>query len=221
MGQLNEFVTPLHTRAKRDYVARVVEFDKGDCAKVAKQYGYEYWDGPRQYGYGGYGYDGRWSVVAEALIKEYSLTSDSSVLDIGCGKGYLIYELLKIIPTLKVRGLDISTYAIENAKEEVKEFIVKGHAKELPFADSEFDLVISNTTFHNLKIDELMSSLKEVTRVKKDKAWICVESYRNEKEKANLLYWQLTCESFYSPEEWQWLYNFCGYDGDYEFIYFE
>jgi SAM-dependent methyltransferase len=221
MGKLTEFVTSLHTQSQRDYVARVVEYSKGECAAIAKKFGQEYWDGPRQYGYGGYSYDGRWKAVAQAMIAKYGLTNQSEVLDIGCGKGYLLYEFTQLLPGIKVKGLDISKYAIENGLDEVKENLVHGHAKELPFAENQFDLVISNTTFHNLFIKDLFTALKEVARVQKEHAWICVESYRNEYEKANLLYWQLTCESFYSPEEWEWIYSECGYNGDFEFIYFE
>ena len=219
--KLQHFVTPLHKRANRNYMERITEFDKGECAKIARQYGKDYWDGDRQYGYGGYSYDGRWKVVAESLIKEYNLTVNSRILDIGCGKAFLLYEIKALLPGATVSGLDISEYAIENAKPEVKEFLVQGNAKKLPFDDNSFDLVISNTTLHNLKINELFSAVKEIARVSAKDSWICVESYRNEKEKANLLYWQLTCESFYSPEEWMWIYEKNGYKGDYEFIYFE
>ena len=217
---LREFVTPLHTKSKRNYLERVNSFDKAQCATLAKQYGYDYWDGERQYGFGGYRYDGRWEIVARRMIEQYNLTNDSSILDIGCGKGFLLYEFKKILPGCKVVGLDISEYAIQNAKEEIKEHLIVGHAKSLPFKDQSFDLIISNTTFHNLKIFDLVIAIKEVARVGKQ-SWICVESYRNEEEKVNLLYWQLTCESFYSPEEWVWLYESNGLKGDYEFIYFE
>jgi protein-L-isoaspartate(D-aspartate) O-methyltransferase len=216
---LREFVTPLHTKSKRNYIERVNSFDKAHCAEVAKKYGFDYWDGERQYGFGGYNYDGRWEVVAKKLIETYNLTANSSILDIGCGKGFLIYELKKLLGC-NVSGLDVSEYAKAHAKEEIKNNIVIGHAKSLPFADKSFDLIISNTTFHNLKIFDLISAIKEVARVGKQ-SWICVESYRNESEKVNLLYWQLTCESFYSPEEWVWLYETNGLKGDYEFIYFE
>lgn len=218
---LKEFVTPLHLKSKRDYVARVTAFDKGHCAAIAKQFGFDYWDGERQYGYGGYKYDGRWKVVAQNMIDHYQLKSDASILDIGCGKGFLLYEFKQLLPNCKITGLDISEYAIQKAKPEVKEFLVQGHAKKLPFADKSFDLVISNTTLHNLKIFDLECAIREIARVKKNHSWICVESYRNETEKANLLYWQLTCEAFYSPEEWNWLYEKNGLKGDYEFIYFE
>lgn len=215
------FVTPLHTKTSRDYIARVNEFDKAECAIVAKKFGKDYWDGPRQYGYGGYKYDGRWKAVAQEMIKFYKLNENSRVLDIGCGKGFLLYELKQLLPNCTIQGLDISHYAIEHAKPEVKEFIALGHAKELPFKDNSFDLVISNTTLHNLKINELYCAVREISRVTAKDSWICVESYRNESEKVNLMYWQLTCESFYSPEEWKWIYEQNNYNGDYEFIYFE
>lgn len=218
---LQEFVTPLHKRSTRNYIERVNAHDKGHCAQIAKQYGQEYWDGERQYGYGGYRYDGRWEVVAKNMIEHYKLGPKARILDIGCGKGFLLHEFKKLLPECTIAGLDISKYAIENAMPDVKPFITHGHAKELPYADKSFDLIISNTTFHNLKINELMSGIREVARVGTGKSWICVESYRNESEKANLLYWQLTCESFYSPEEWVWLYESNGLSGDYEFIYFE
>jgi ubiquinone/menaquinone biosynthesis C-methylase UbiE len=216
-----EFVTPLHQKAKRDYVARVVEFDKGECATVAKKFDKDYWDGERQYGYGGYRYDGRWRAVAEAMITQYGLKADAKILDVGCGKGFLLHEFKTLLPNCTVVGVDVSRYAVENAKPEVKPYLKVGTAAKLDFSDREFDLVISNTTLHNLKIFDLYSAVSEIQRVSKGAAWICVESYRNEKEKANLLYWQLTCESFYSPEEWQWIYQKCGYTGDIEFIYFE
>ena len=218
---MTDFIQDLHGATKRDYVARVSEFDKAQCAQVAKQYGYDYWDGERQYGYGGYRYDGRWRSVAAKMRQYYQLAENARILDIGCGKGYLLYEFTQLLPQCQITGLDISEYAIENAKPEVKDRLMCGNARELPFDDKSFDLVISNGALHNLKIYELINAIQEVERVRAGKAWICVESYRNERERANLLYWQLTCESFYSVDEWEWLYKKYGYQGDYEFIYFE
>ena len=221
MGKLINIVTSLHESTKRDYLARMVD-DKIHCMEIAKQYGKDYWDGNRRYGYGGYKYmPGRWKPVAEKLIKIYNLNSESKVLDIGCGKGYLLYEMKLLIPNLGITGIDSSDYGLENAKDEIKLFIYKHNAEDkLPYEDKEFDLVISLGTFHNLRLPELKKALGEMERVGKQ-GYLMLESYRNEKELFNLQCWALTAESFFDKDEWIWLYNNFGYRGDYEFIYFE
>jgi len=195
--------------------------DKVHCMRIARKYGKDFWDGDRRYGYGGYKYDGRWEPVARRLIETYSLPADAKVLDVGCGKGFLLYEFKKLLPQATVKGFDISSYAVENAKEEIKEKLFVHKAQNpYPFEDDEFDLVLSITTLHNLGINELKPALKEVERVGKNK-YIVVESFRNEEELFNVQCWSLTCESFFRPEGWVWLFDEFGYTGDYEFIFFE
>jgi len=215
------FITPLYKRTERDYIGRVTEADKAACAEIARQWGKDYWDGDRKHGYGGYRYDGRWAPVARAMAETYGLEAGARVLDVGCGKGYLLYELTRVVPGIEVIGLDISRYAIEHAKEEVKPFIHEGNATELPFPDDHVDLVISIMTLHNLEIFDLARAFAEIERVGRGEAYFLTESYRNEREKMNLLYWQLTCQSFFSRAEWLWLFDRWGYRGDYEFFYFE
>ena len=216
-----DFLTKLHTSTKRDYVARVVEHEKAECATIAKQYGKDYWDGERHYGYGGYSYDGRWLPIAQAMVDHYGIKPGDKILDVGCGKGYLLHEFTQAVPGVEISGMDISEYAIENAKEEVKPFLKAGHAKKLDYADDSFDFVVSLGTLHNLFVYDLKSAIQEIQRVGKDKKYIALESYRNESEMANLLYWQLTCQSFYNPEEWEWVHKDSGYVGDFGFIFFE
>jgi protein-L-isoaspartate(D-aspartate) O-methyltransferase len=216
-----DFLTPVHSSTKRDYLARVNAYPKSEAAKVAKKFGADYWDGDRKFGYGGYTYDGRWRPVADAIAEYYGIGPGDSILDVGCGKGFLLYELTQSVPGVEVRGLDISSYAVANAKEEVRPFLQVGNANSLPFQDDTFSLVVSVTTLHNLHCFDLDKALREIERVGKESKYIVVESYRNEAEKVNLLYWQLTCESFYSPDEWQWWFDRCGYTGDHSFIYFE
>jgi SAM-dependent methyltransferase len=220
MGQLKNFVTPLHTSTKRDVLVRMND-NKVECMLKAKEYDFDYWDGDRRFGYGGYKYiPGRWKSVAESLIREYNLVSGSRVLDIGCGKGYLLYELLLLEPGLIIKGIDNSNYGLENSKEEIKQFLIYHKAQDpLPFGDKEFDLVISLGTFHNLKVFDLKSALKEMERAGRQ-GYLMLESYRNEQEMFNLECWALTAESLFSVSEWIWLYNEFGYSGDYEFIYF-
>ncbi|ARJ66510.1 SAM-dependent methyltransferase [Magnetospirillum sp. ME-1] len=221
MAQI-DFIQKLHTRTSRNYVQRVVDFDKADCAAIAKQWGHDYWDGERQYGYGGMRYDGRWRVVAEDMAIHYGLKPGMRVLDVGCGKGFLLYEFTQVVPGIEIAGLDISAYGTEHAKKEVKPFLTLGDARSLPYPDSSFDLVISLGTLHNLPVEGVVQAAREIQRVGRDhRKYIMVESYRDEREKANLLYWQLTCESFHRPESWKWLYDQAGYTGDYGFIYFE
>ncbi|PIQ25952.1 SAM-dependent methyltransferase [bacterium (Candidatus Blackallbacteria) CG17_big_fil_post_rev_8_21_14_2_50_48_46] len=216
-----DFLSTLHKRTQRDYIGRVNEFPKAEATRVARRFDFDYWDGDRKYGYGGYRYDGRWKAVAEAIAEHYQLKAGQRVLDIGCGKAFLLYELTQVVPGLEVVGIDISDYALENAKEEVRPFLQKASATELPFADQSFDFVFSLNTLHNLYCFELDKALREMQRVSKGPKYLVVESYRNEAEKVNLLYWQLTCESFFTPEEWDWWFEKTGYQGDHSFIYFE
>ncbi|MDD4951772.1 MAG: methyltransferase domain-containing protein [Desulfovibrionaceae bacterium] len=218
-----DFVSRLHKKTSRNYLERVCEHDKIECATVAKRYGREYWDGDRRYGYGGYTYDGRWEPVARDMIEHYGLGPGMRVLDIGCGKAHLLYEFKKLVPGLKVRGVDTSEWGLATAKEEVREDLTLAPAQSLPFGDKEFDLVYSLATFHNLKVMDLERAIGELNRVAKDpaRAYIMLESYRNEAERVNLMYWQLTCESFFSVDEWEWLFERFGFKGDYSFIFFE
>jgi ubiquinone/menaquinone biosynthesis C-methylase UbiE len=221
MGRLLNIVTPLHKATKRDYVARMMD-DKVNCMLKAKEYEGDYWDGDRRYGYGGYKYiPGRWKPVAQALIDIYGLKSDARILDVGCGKGYLLYELKLLLPSAHVVGFDISKYGLANAKEEIRNHLFRYRAQDAyPFGDKSFDLVISLTTLHNLRLFELKTALAEIERVGKNK-YVMLESYRNELELFNLECWALTAESFFDAAEWIWLYEHYGYTGDYEFIYFE
>lgn len=213
-------INSLHNSTKRNYFQRMAD-NKVSCMKIAKKYSKNYWDGPRRFGYGGYKYiPNRWTKIAKKLISIYKLKKDSSILDLGCGKGFLLYELLKIIPELKITGFDISDYALKEARKikniNFKKFDIR---KKLPFKNKSFDLVISLATLHNLKLFDLVFSLKEIERVGKKK-YLMVESYRSDQELFNLQCWALTCESFFSDKEWVWLFKKFKYFGDYEFIYF-
>jgi SAM-dependent methyltransferase len=219
-----DLLSAIHKSTQRDYLARVndLDFPKPKAAELAKQWGFDYWDGDRKICYGGYRYmEGRWEKVARAMAEHYGIKPGDKILDVGCGKGFLLFDFTKIVPGIEVYGLDISKYAIENSKEEIKDRLQVGNAIELPFEDRSFDFVYSITTLHNLHCYDLDKALREIERVGKKNKYVCVESYRNEVEKANLLYWQVTCEAFNTPEEWDWWFKQTGYTGDHSFIYFE
>lgn len=216
-----DFISTVHERTRRDYLARVNEFPKEQAAEIAKRFDREYWDGDRRFGYGGYRYDGRWRKVADALREHYGLRAGDRVLDVGCGKGFLLYDLTQSVPGIEVAGIDVSRYALENARAEVRGALQEGSASQLPYADDTFDLVISINTLHNLRCYDLERALREIERVGRRDKYICVESFRNELERVNLFYWQLTCESFHAPDEWEWWFERAGYRGDHSFIFFE
>lgn len=218
-----DFMSVVHKATRRDYLARVndPEYPKARAAELAKKWGFEYWDGDRRINYGGYRYmEGRWEKVARAMAEHYGLKRGDKVLDVGCGKAFLVYDFTKVVAGIDIQGIDVSEYAIANAKEEVKDRVRVGSATRLPWPDRHFDLVYSLNTLHNLHAYDLEPALREMERVGKKK-YLCVESYRNEVEKANLLYWQVTCEAFNTPEEWDWWFKLTGYTGDHSFIYFE
>lgn len=219
-----DFLSVVHKSTSRDYLARVndQEFPKAKAAELAKKWNFDYWDGDRRINYGGYRYmEGRWEKVAKVMADHYGLKAGDKILDIGCGKGFLLFDFTKVVPGIEIYGLDISEYAIKNSKEEVSGRITLGNATDLPFEDNYFDFVYSLNTFHNLECYDLYEALKEMQRVGRENKYICVESYRNEMEKANLLYWQVTCEAFNTPKEWEWWFEHTGYIGDHSFIYFE
>lgn len=219
-----DFMSVVHKSTKRDYLARVndPDYPKPKAAALAKQWGHDYWDGDRRICYGGYKYmEGRWEKVARALVEHYGLKPGDKILDVGCGKAFLLYDFTKVVPGIEIHGIDISEYAIDNAKEEIKDKLQTGCATTLPYPDNYFDLVISINTLHNLHNYDLDKALREIERVGKKNKYICVESYRNEEEKANLMYWQVTCEAFCTPKEWEWWFKQTGYTGDYSLIYFE
>jgi SAM-dependent methyltransferase len=220
VGRLLNVVTPLHKRTPRDYLARMVN-NKLEAVATAKRYGFDYWDGDRRYGYGGYRYDGRWKTVAEELIRIYHLEPDARILDVGCGKAYLLFELKQLLPGAEVTGFDISEYGVAHAKEEVRDRVFVHRAQDpYPFGELQFDLAISLGCLHNLRLFDVKAALGEMERVARHK-YVMVESYRDEAELFNLQCWALTCESFLADTEWIWLFDHVGYTGDYEFIYFE
>jgi SAM-dependent methyltransferase len=221
MGRLLNIVTPLHKATRRDYLARMVD-DKVNCMLKAKEYEFDYWDGDRRFGYGGYKYlPGRWKPVARALIDAYGLKAGSRVLDVGCGKAFLLYEMQLIEPGLELTGFDISRHGLASKHADFKGALFRQRAQDrYQWTDKHFDLVISLGCLHNLKVFELQTAVSEIERVGKNK-YLMVESYRNEQELFNLECWALTAEAFFDTQAWIWLYDHFGYNGDYEFIFFE
>ena len=204
-----------YPKTKRNTSERKIIKNK-EIILTAKEYGYDYFDGDRKYGYGGYYYNPKyWSQVSKDLIKYYNLKNNSSILDIGCAKGFLLYEFKKNLPDINIYGIDISEYAIQNAMPEVKKFIQLGNAKDLPYADNKFDLVLSIVTLHNLTIIDLKKALNEISRVSKKNAFITLDAYSNDAEKKNMEDWNLTAETVMSKKDWVKFFKDNNFNGDY------
>lgn len=216
-----DFISTAHISTRRDYLARVLAGNKAEFSKIAKRFDKDYWDGSRNTGYGGYNYDGRWKPIARLIGEHYKLNSGQRVLDIGCGKGDLLFDLRGEFSGIEIFGLDVSEYAIKNSVIGVRDRLKVGSATQLPFPDDYFDLVLGINVLHNLRLPELAVAFQEIERVGKANKYIVMDSYRTEQEKVNLMYWQLTCECFFTQEEWEWLFRQCGYTGDYGLVFFE
>ena len=200
--------------AKRDIQKRH-EAQTAENIAIACQFGFEYFDGSRDQGYGGYRYDGRWIPIAEDIISHYGLRPGNRVLDIGCAKGFLVKDLMKVCPGLEVFGLDISEYALTHCEEEVVGRLHLGCASSLPFPDKSFDCVLSINTLHNLEGEHLKKALREVTRVSKGSSYVQVDAYHTKEERDLFLSWVLTAKTHDYPEGWIRLFKEVGYKGDY------
>lgn len=218
--KLVNFFSDNHNSVTRDYFNRM-SINKINEMKISKKFDFDYWDGDRKFGYGGYKYiKGRNDKIVKNLIKKFKLTSSSRIIDLGCGKGYLLYDLSKALGSKNVVGLDISKYAIKNSQKNIKDKLhVKDLRKKLSYFDKEFDLALSINLLHNFKLNEIDIALKEMMRISKNQ-YICVESFRNEKEQFNLQCWALTAETIIGVDSWNWIFDRNNYSGLKEFIYF-
>ena len=204
-----------YPKSKRDIKSRGNSKTQID-RKIAREFGKEFFDGNRSQGYGGFNYDPRyWKEVIPDFQKHFNLSSKDSILDVGCAKGFMIFDFERLIPGISVRGVDISNYAIENAKSEVREKCSVANAMKLPFADNSFDIVISITTLHNLEIEDLKVSLNEIQRVSRRGSFITLDAYRNEEERIAMESWNLTARTMLHVDEWKKLFKEVGYEGDY------
>jgi len=203
-------------RSRRNVNARAGAKSQ-EVIAISKQFGFDYFDGPREYGYGGYRYDGRWVPIAEDIISHFGLKPGDKVLDVGCAKGFLVKDLMKVCPGLDVYGIDISEYAITHCEPEVVGRLHVGNANHLPFPDGSFDCVLSINTIHNFDRSGVILALREIERVRKknNKSFVQVDSYHNEDQRQMFIDWVLTADFHDFPDGWINLFKEAGYTGDY------
>lgn len=186
---------------------------------AARRFGKEFFDGTRNQGYGGYNYHPRfWQPVVRRMQKYYHLTPKSRILDVGCGKGFMLHDFRELIPGITVAGIEISEYGVQNTIEDIKPFVQVGSAKKLPFADKTFDLVISINTIHNLPLDECFTALQEIERVSRKHKFIVVDAWSTEREHQNMIKWVLTGLSYFATRDWKELFKLAGYTGDFSWF---
>ena len=207
-----------YPRPKRNVEERGATKTDADRA-LARKFGEEFFDGDRTHGYGGFNYQPRfWQPVIPTFRAHWGLTSDSSVLDVGCAKGFMMHDFAELIPGITVKGIDVSEYAVKNSIEDMRPHVDVADAKSLPYEDKSFDYVISVTTIHNLERAELVQSLREIERVARLGSFITVDAYRNDEEKERMLAWNLTAKTVLHVDEWKELFKEAGYSGDYHWF---
>lgn len=203
-----------YPKAKRD-IGKRTQAQTEENIRIARGYGREYFDGPREQGYGGYRYDGRWLAIAEDMVAHWDLKPGDRVLDIGCAKGFLVKDLMIACPGLEAFGLDISEYALMNAEPEVIGRLHLGSATSLPFPDGSFQAVIASNTLHNLDRGDCIRAIQEMQRLAPGRGYIQVDSYRTSEEREIFLSWVLTAKIHYDPAGWVELFKEANYTGDY------
>ncbi|PZA09287.1 methyltransferase type 11 [Rhodopseudomonas palustris] len=204
-----------YPRTKRNVDERGQTKSEEDRA-IARKFGKEFFDGDRRHGYGGFNYMPRfWQPVIPTFQQHFGLDASSSVLDVGCAKGFMLHDMAELIPGITVKGVDVSDYAIEHAIDDMKPHVSVASATKLPFADKSFDVVISINTVHNLVRDDCATALREIERVARKGAFITVDAYRDDDEKRRMMAWNLTAQTIMHVDEWKAFFADIGYTGDY------
>ena len=204
-----------YPKATRDLSARL-ESKSEESRKIGRKFGFDYFDGDRNHGYGGFSYNPKfWQPVIPTIVENYKICNSSNVLDVGCAKGFFLYDLKLKFPGINLTGVDISEYAIANSIPEIKPYLQVCNATKLPFEDNCFDFVISINTIHNLNRQDCAIALQEIERVTKGSSFITVDAYRNDEEKARMEAWNLTALTMMSVDEWKQFFLEVGYTGDY------
>jgi len=195
----------------RRRLAEVVQ--GGDVSSSYLEFGYDYFDNPEHViGYGGYGYDGRYADAAKKMVEHYGLKPGDHVLEIGCAKGTLLVEFKKL--GMEVAGVDVSSYALENAVPEVKPYLGCSDATTLPFPDGHFALVIGKEVLPHVPHDDIEATLIECMRVSRGKLFFEIQCGRTAVELEYMRKWDATHKIVETPIWWEAFLERIGFPGD-------
>lgn len=204
-----------YPKTTRDLEARASEKTE-EIREVARKFGQEFFDGDRKCGYGGFSYNSKyWTLVIPDFENHFGSLRGKTLLDVGCAKGFMLHDLVRLVPGIQVAGIDISDYAVHHSVPEVRPFLQVADAKNLPFNNDSFDVVISINTIHNLDLEDCKQALREISRVSKGKSFITVDAFSSEEERERMIAWNLTAKTILSVEDWVSLFEEVGYEGDY------
>jgi SAM-dependent methyltransferase len=204
-----------YPRSKRPVDARAAQVTE-EHRTISRRFDKDYFDGDRMYGYGGYAYHPRfWTETVQRFRDHYGLADDAAVLDVGCAKAFMLHDFKRLMPRLTIAGIDVSTYAVEHAIEDMKPYLRVGNATQLPWPDKSFDLVLAINTIHNLPLEECKQALREIQRVSRGHAYVTVDAWRGEEDRKRLEQWILTARTYMQVDAWKRLFTEVGYTGDY------
>lgn len=183
---------------------------------VARKFDVEYFDGDRLTGYGGYNYHPKfWGDTVRRMRDYYNLADDARILDVGCAKGFMMYDFKQLMPEADIRGIDVSKYAYDHAHPAMKPYIQIANANNLPFDDNSFDLVICINAIHNLPLIDCKQAFREIERVSRGNSFVMNDAWRNDRERTSMLGWNLTALTYMHVDDWRELFREVGYTGDY------
>lgn len=138
----------------------------GPESKDFMSYGYDYFDNCNYgIGYGGYSYDGRYARSVGLIVKEFGLSPGTTIFEVGCAKGFILYEFFK--QGYHVQGVDLSEYATANAPSEISKKISCASSTDLAFANDSFDFSFSKEMLPHLTETDIDKTVRELMRVTK------------------------------------------------------
>lgn len=177
-----------------------------------------FFDGDRNFGYGGFKYDGRWQKVAKKIVDEYNLSLDSSFLQFNCEKGFLVNDVKSVLPKARVHGLETSDYALSTAMDNIKKNLKKvNNYYDLDIRDNSYDFIIAIGVVYTYSLSDAIKCLKEIERIGKGKSFITLASYTNEEDYWLFKDWTVIGTTILKKEEWIEVLNHANYTGDYFF----